>query len=380
MTTTIADVRGYGLSSPYGSRNALGHPLRLKSLGLVEVVTSSGVVGLGETYAGVYAPELIAPTIEFLKPFLVGLPVEAIGAVQRRLEQLPFIGRNGFISSVASAVDIALWDIAGKLAGVPVWQLFGAPGRNAVRLYASSGSSVFTPQEIADDVRLVRELGYGAYKMRVGFQDWSADLERVETARRHLGDADLMIDAIMGSLDPPWDAETAISRSADLAQFGPAWLEEPVHPSNLAGLKAVRDRSTIPIASGEALTGKFEFQQYLAADALDYLQPDATHSGGLSATAEIIRQARGKNVKVALHVWGGAPAIAANAHLALASPDVEILEYPMMHLDITQEMFVTPLDIRGGFMTAPQEPGLGVQLTDDVKRRYRLVPGSGYRI
>ncbi len=376
----ITDVKGYGLSSPFGTRGALGHPLKLKSLGIIEVQTDTGHVGLGETYAGVYAPELIGPAADFLRSFLIGKDAEDIDFIHHKLEQIPFIGRNGFMLSIASAINIALWDLKGKAQGVPVWKLLTGRCRDKVRVYASGGSSVFTPKEIKNDVEMIQVAGYSAYKMRVGYQPWTEDLRRIEAAVRQLKGADLMIDAIMGSLDPAWDADTAIARSKDLAKFNPVWLEEPVHPSNLDGLKALHGASPVPIATGEALGGAFEFDHYLDANAVDYLQPDATHSGGLSDAVRIIDRAMEKNIKIALHVWGGAVALSANAHLAIAAQYVDILEIPMMHLDITAGMFLSSLDICEGFLRAPQEPGLGVKLTEEMKEKYKLVPGSGYRI
>ena len=376
----VIDIRGYGLSSPYGSRNALGHALKLKSIGIIEVITDNGITGLGETYAGVYAPEMIKPAIEFLKPFVIGKDVLDIDQIHHKLSQIPFLGRNGFLLSVSSAINIALWDILGKLSNQPVWKLLTKKSRKKVRLYASSGSSVFTPQEIISDVQKISEDGYTAYKMRVGYQNWSDDLSRVEAAFKKLNGADLMIDAIMGTLDPPWDTETAISKSFELDQFKPFWLEEPLHPNNLEGLKKMHGVSPIPIATGEALTGKFEFNQYLDSGALDYIQPDVTHSGGISAVVDIVQHAQKNKIKTALHVWGGAVAIAANAHLAIACEQIDILEMPMMQLDITKDMFLVPLNICDGYLNAPEEPGLGVRLTDEMKHKYKLVSGSGYRI
>lgn len=263
---------------------------------------------------------------------------------------------------------------------MPVWSLLAAEHRDRVRLYASGGSSVFSPAEVGADARLAREQGYAAFKMRVGYQERGEDLRRVAAAREQLTGADLMLDAIMGSLDPPWQAATAIERSREFAQFSPAWLEEPVHPLDFAGLAEVHAASPVPIAAGEALCGEFEFDRYFETPPVDYLQPDATHSGGMSATLDIVSRAKQRDMKVALHVWGGGIAVAANAHLAIASAAVEILEMPMMHLEVTPDMLRVPLDIRDGHLYAPQEPGLGVVLTEDTKRRYQHVPGSGYRI
>lgn len=376
----IADLRGFGLSSPFGGRKMLGHAKNLKSVGLVEVVLQGGTTGLGETYAGVYAPELIAPAVEFFKPLLVGADAADPEALRRRLEGVPFIGRNGLLASVASAVDIALWDAAGKAKGVPVWKLLNPKARGKVRLYASGGSVVMTPSEVARDAAEARDAGYAGFKMRVGRQGWPADLRRVEAARRALGDRALMVDAIMGTLSPAWDWKTARARAKDLVRFRPVWLEEPLHPSDLEGHRRLAKSCPVPLAAGEALSGRFEFARYLEARVLDWVQPDATHSGGLTAAKQFASDARRAGAKVALHVWGGAAAIAANAHLAFACPEVEWLEMPMLSLDLTPRMLTAPLDIRDGWLHAPSEPGLGVRLDEATRRKYKLEAGSGYRI
>lgn len=376
----IVDLRGFGLSSPFGGRKMLGHANNLKSIGLVEVVLKGGTTGLGETYAGVYAPGLIGPAVEFFKPLLVGADASDPEALRRRLERVPFIGRSGLLASVASAVDIALWDALGKARGLPVWKLLNPKGREKVRLYASGGSVVMTPAEVARDAAESRDAGYSGFKMRVGHRGWAADLRRVEAARRVLGDRALMVDAIMGTLNPAWDWRTARSRARDLARFSPAWLEEPLHPSDLEGHRRLAADCPVPLAAGEALSGRFEFARYLEADVLDWVQPDATHSGGLTAAKQFVSDSRRAGAKVALHVWGGAAAIAANAHLALACPAVEWLEMPMLSLDLTPRMMNVPLDVRGGWLHAPSEPGLGIRLDAETRRRYKLVAGSGYRI
>ena len=210
----IKTVRGFALSSPYGKGQSFGQPKSVKSVGFVEIVTDSRVKGIGETYAGVYAPELIAPSVKYFEPFLVGRKVGDQTIVQQ-LAQTPFIGRNGLLRSVTSAIDIALWDLRGKLLGKPVYHLLGGSNR-AIRPYASGGSVVLSPSEIQQDVKALLVQGFDAYKMRVGRQSWVSDLKRVAAARETLGERMLMVDAIMGTLRPPWDAKTATGKARDL--------------------------------------------------------------------------------------------------------------------------------------------------------------------
>jgi L-alanine-DL-glutamate epimerase-like enolase superfamily enzyme len=377
----ITDVHGYALSSPYGNGHVFGQPLGVKSIGIVEVHTDAGLVGFGETYAGVYAPELVTPTTAFLREFLLGAnPLEPDQTTQR-LTQVPFVGRSGLIKSVAGAINIALWDITGKALRQPVHRLMRDAWRGPVKVYASGGSAQWKPDEIEADIQAALEEGFVNYKMRVGYQSWEHDLERVAAARRTLGhNRELMVDAIMGTIIPPWDAKVALERIRDLQSFGLRWLEEPVSPDDLEGLIAVHCASTIPIASGEALNGADEFQAILRVPAVDILQPDVTYCGGLSAGQAIVDLAEASGVSVALHVWGSAIAFAANAHLACAMPSIAYLELPRVPLQISTEMFVCPPTIRAGELILPDTDGLGVQVTNDMKERYAFVRHSGYRL
>lgn len=377
----ITKIEGYALSSPYGDGKSLGQPLGVKSIGLIEVETDEGLLGIGETYAGVYAPELIAPTARFLGGFLLGEDSSKIDEIHSRFDRIPFIGRNGLVRSVMSAIDLALWDIQGKKIKCPVYRLLGKNPQSRVKVYASAGSVVLDPSQIEGDVRGVIERGHKAYKMRVGYQDWKKDLKRIEAARRVLGeDKDLMIDAIMGTLWPPWTADVALQRIKDLSPFKPSWLEEPIRPDDLEGMQKICKNSPIPIAGGEAFSGLSEFETFLRGHAVHILQPDVTHCGGITPVLKIAQMAKASDIPLVLHVWGSASSLSANCQLAFASPEVIYLEIPMVQLEISPLMFVSPPVFKDGFIYPPEAPGLGIQVSPEMKDKYRLVPGSGYRL
>jgi L-alanine-DL-glutamate epimerase-like enolase superfamily enzyme len=375
----IKKVEGFALSSPYGTGESLGQPLGVKSVGLVRVYTESGIYGLGETYSGVYAPELIQPIVKFLESHLVG---RLIGddLIFDDIKNIPFIGGNGILQSVFSAIEIAIWDIRGKILEVPTSQLINNNSRTSIPLYASSGTVIFTPDEIIKDVENILNLGYTAYKMRVGYQDWDVDIKRVENARNTFGNNDLMVDAIMGTLRPAWSADKAISRAKNLVDFNLRWLEEPVHPENIKGLAEVCHSKLVPIAAGEAYSGNGEYQAILDLQAVDVLQFDATHSGGILACVELARKAELMKLDSALHVWGSAVAIAANAQVALAAPSIDILEIPMVSLELTEKMWIEPPVIKNGIWHSSDVPGLGVTLDDSLMHKYKFQLNSGYRL
>ena len=375
----IKKVEGFALSSPYGKGESLGQPLGVKSVGLVKVYTESGVYGLGETYSGVYAPELIQPIVNFLESYLVG---RLIGddLIFDDIKKIPFIGGNGILQSVFSAIEIAIWDVRGKILEVPTSQLINKNSRKSIPLYASSGTVIFTSDEIIADVENILNLGYTAYKMRVGYQEWDTDIKRVESARNTFGNNDLMVDAIMGTIRPAWSAEKAISRAKDLVDFNLRWLEEPVHPENIKGLAEVCHSELVPIAAGEAYSGNGEYQAILDLKAVDILQFDATHSGGILSCVELARKAELLKLDSALHVWGSAVAIAANAQIALTVPSIDILEIPMVSLELTEKMWIEPPVIKDGIWYSSDAPGLGVTLDDSLMHKYKLNPNSGYRL
>lgn len=377
----ITKIVGFSLSSPYGNGKVLGQPLGVKSIGFVEVYTDSGLVGLGETYAGVYAPELIGPVAEFIGSRLVGLnPLDPELVAAK--SHIPFISRNGLFCSVYSAIDIALWDISGQAAGKPIHELLNPHGRPNMRAYASGGSAAMDPQSVANDAELARKLGYSAFKMRVGVQSWEIDLKRVAAAKEALGNqTGLMIDAIMGTISPPWTVDQALSRLKDLAPFNPIWLEEPLHPDDMVNLKKLRGVTNVSIATGEALTGYLDYSAYITTGAIDIIQVDPTHCGGITIGKKIIELAHSLGIPAAMHVWGSSAAYAANAHLAFGHSNVEWMESPMVSLELSAKMSdAVERKESEAYALRPTRPGLGVALSAEIKEKYKMVPGSGYKL
>jgi L-alanine-DL-glutamate epimerase-like enolase superfamily enzyme len=346
----------------------------------VEVHTDSGLVGLGETYAGVYAPELIAPITEFISPLILGLnPLDpeavAIGG------RIPFLSRNGLFCSVYSAIDIALWDIAGQFYKKPIHELLYPANDHRVKAYASGGSAAKSSDEVQADAILALEKGFSGFKMRVGVQSWKDDLKRIAAAKQALGSTHLMIDAIMGTVNPPWDLNTAKDKLFQMADFNPYWLEEPLHPDFALEQRKLKGLTQIKIASGEALTGWLDFTSYLSVGAVDIIQVDPTHCGGITLGRKIIELAAQMRIPTAMHVWGSSVAYAANAHLAFSHPSVEWLEVPMVSLELSEKVPLISEKIgNNSFSGKPIEPGLGVSFSSEIKEKYKLVPGSGYKI
>lgn len=379
LDTCIVDVKGFSLSSPYGDGKSLGQPLGLKSVGFIQITSNSGIIGVGETYAGVYCPELISPIVDFLKNYLVGTKI-ANDNICKFLSSIPFIARNGLIQSIISAIDIAIWDLRGKSLGLPCYEILNSRPQEKIKTYASSGTAVFSPEEIKQDVNHILKQGFVSYKMRVGVQSWNQDIERVSTARSMLGSNDLMIDSIMGTINPPWSEKEAMNYAKDLSSFNVTWLEEPVHPENLSGLEKISNSKIVPIAAGEAYNGKTEYDLIIEKRAVDILQFDATHSGGITFCLELAEKSKIHKIRNAVHVWGSAVAISSNASLALSSENIEILEIPMVSLEITDQMWVEKPKFKNGFWFPSEVPGLGVEISSELCEKYPMKKGSGYRL
>lgn len=351
----ITKVIGYGLSSPIKSKfTYYGYQTNIKNIDIVEVHTDNGLIGFGETYAGVYCAELIAPTVKYLESYLVGLDPHNTDIINN----IPFIGRSGLVKCIYSGVDIAIHDILSKNKKVPLYQYLGGnPEKpNNIKLYASNGSAKFSPKQIENDVKHILDLGYTSYKMRIGVQSKDIDLKRLETAKKYLGNHNLMVDAIMGTNPHKWDYNEAFNWSKNLEQFNTIWLEEPFTPTFVDEYSKLLSESKTKIAGGESLNQFLEFKLYKDKKAVDIIQPDVTNSGGIIECNKVVDIFGNKNT--AMHVWGSQVAINANEHFAKAH-NVDYLEVPLMELEINDY-------IKGN------GTGIDINITDDIKSKYKL--------
>lgn len=371
----ITNVDGYCLSSPYGDGKVFGQPLGVKSIGIAEVKTDDGLVGIGETYSGVYVPELIEPTVKFIESLIVGMNPLNIEDVYNSMD-IPFVGMNGFIRSVIGGIEMALWDIKGKVEEKPLYKLFNESSTNDFKVYNSGGSVSFSTDEIKKDIE---DVTFDGYKMRVGVQSWGDDLNRVDVAKKELGSKKLMIDSIMGTLNT-WDKYVAVDNINSLRHHDLTWFEEPLHPSNLKDLKYVWENCSplVPIATGEGLSGKLDFDSYLDSGHVDVIQPDITYCGGFMMTKKIIEQAKSNGIKVALHVWGSSISLVSALHLAI-STDVDWLEVPMVQLEVMSDEF-SKIKERINNKEYIFNSGLGLEISDNIKNKYPFVNNSGYKI
>ncbi|MBI2872940.1 MAG: mandelate racemase/muconate lactonizing enzyme family protein [Chloroflexi bacterium] len=355
-------------------------------IALVQVETDEGISGLGAAQG---SPEVIKAMVEDeLQPLLLGEDptwTERLWAKMyngSRFEpslargySLQGHGRRGDMMAAIAGVDIALWDIFGKVLGQPIYKLLGA-ARDRIRGYASGG---WAPGEQAgEEIAGYIAKGFTAAKMRAeGMDGFSIpkSIRRIAAARKAIGpEVELFVDA-HGSLNP----STAIRLAKRMEEYDVGWFEEPVSPDYHSGMAEVRAATSVPIATGERETTRFEFRDLLEKRAVDIIQPDIAISGGFTETRRIAAMASAYGVRFAPHVWGSGVLFAASIHIALSAPNCHIFEVSQARYGpLVYEIFTEPFDIREGHVYAPKGPGLGFELRPDVEKRFAYVPGPAY--
>ncbi len=337
---------------------------------LVVVETDEGVRGIGSAYTN---DELVRAALGVLAPLYDGENALEPERVTEKLHQNTFWqGRGGAITHAISGIDLALWDILGKVAGQPVGRLLGGRYRDRVRPYASI--LMDEPAPMAAYLQELRSLGFRAFKIGwgpFGRVDSATDERIVRAARETIGeDCLLMVDP--GGSDAYWsgDYKWALRTANMLAGYDVTWFEEPLRPDALEDFVALRSAAPVPIAGGEVLTRRQAFTPFLRARAFDIVQPDVTKVGGLSEARRIGWLAEEMGTRLIPHGWNTAVGLAADLQLASALADTDLVEYKTGSPYI-DELPVEPWRLdEEGYLAIPDRPGLGVALDPEAVRRY----------
>lgn len=353
---------------------------------LVRIETECGLVGYGEAKEEVGSEgnshALVALINQRYAPLLVGQDPRDINRLWELMYNgtrdhyaiahghvFPILGRRGVTISAISGVDMALWDLAGKDLGVPVWRLLG--GRKAARMPAYASGGWADAAGIGEQLlSYVARGGFKAVKMRVGVIDGGPveSARRVQMAREALGpDIGLACDAHGTYTVSEAKQFCRLVEDANLM-----WFEEPVTGDDKRGMAEVRASSSVPIAAGESEFTRYDFRDLAELRAADVFQPDLAICGGISEAMRIGAIASAWNLRLAPHLWTGALAFAAGMHVAAASPSGWILEYslganPMLH-DLAEESF----GVVDGMIDIPNRPGLGVTIVQDFVERFTV--------
>jgi len=332
---------------------------------LIAVVTDEGLVGWGSVFTNA---DLVRASLSVLRPLYENENALEPERVSEKLHQNTFwLGRGGSITHTISGIDLALWDLLGKVCGQPVGRLLGGRYRDRVRPYASL--LMREPERMADELLPVKERGFRAFKIGwgpFGKRSHAVDEAIVRAAREAVGpDSLLMVDAGASDAFWPQNYKWAVRTAEMLAAYDVAWFEEPLPPDALDDYVALRNASKVPIAGGEVLTRRQSFQPWLASRAFDIVQPDVTKCGGLSEQRRIAWMAADNGVRFIPHGWNTAVGLASDLQIASAFPGTDLVEY------LTGSPFIDEI-VAGcwrldeeGMLEIPSKPGLGIDLDCD---------------
>ncbi len=329
---------------------------------LIEVKTEDGVTGIGSVYT---SQAFVDGSLRLLKPFLIGECALEPERVSEKLHQMTFWnGRGGAVTHTISGIDIALWDILGKVTGQPVARLLGGYYRQRIKPY---GSILFDePQVLRDTLHQTIERGFRAIKLGWGpFGRVSQKMDEalVKMVRETVGpEIDIMVDAGGSAEFWPHRYKWALETSRMLKEYDVVWFEEALPPDDIEDFIHLREHAPLPISSGEVLTRRQSFIPWIERRAVDIIQPDVTKAGGLSEGRRIGWMAYDHGVQLVPHGWNTAVGLAADLQLVAALPVATYVEYitPSPYIeDILQNPF--KLD-KEGMLAIPSAPGLGIEL------------------
>jgi L-alanine-DL-glutamate epimerase-like enolase superfamily enzyme len=278
-----------------------------------------------------------------------------------------------YFGSAVWFVEIALWDILGKVAGLPIYRLMGNVS-DTIPVYASTGQNR-TPAERAEDARRLQQEGFRAVKLRIHNDTLAQDLQQVEAVRKAVGDGmAILVDANQADVHdaplpgPRWDYHRALETARGLADFGVEWLEEPLPRHNYEALARLRAASPVRLAGGENNQQLHDLQRLLESGCYDILQPDVTLCEGMLRLRAFATMAHAASLPVTPHSWGDPLGMVANLHLAAAIPNTTYFEFPhdppAFPASAYQQTLKKPLAVHDGMVQVPQGPGLGVELQD----------------
>lgn len=352
---------------------------------IVRVFTDEGLVGLGEaTYSN--KEPVVAAAVENMKPELIGedpARIEYLWHKIYRLSTLSSIWRMAgpVWMSALSGIDQALWDIKGKVAGLPVVELLGGRFRDKVEVYTHFGGA--TPEACAQMAKRLVDAGYGALKggalssSNYNFDPYADDGSPRQTAanfaavRETVGpDIKLLIDC-----HGRFTVATCIRLARALEPYDLFAFEDPVPPDDLSAYAKVRHAISIPVMGSERLNTKSQFRQLLDLDGIDIAQPDLMYAGGITEVRKIAAIADTFHVPISPHNTKGPVGIAAAAHLMASIPNVAPMEL-VTGIDWRDEIITAPLKVEEGYLLLPEGPGWGIELDMDGVEKHRWRPGD----
>lgn len=363
----IVAAESFLLDVPIGSTiaDSMQSVTRLEFAG-VRLATDEGHAGTGYTVTVGHGGAVIQTAIDTLfARDLIGRDPHDVKEIWRDLYagSSHWIGRAGATTMAQSAIDIALWDILGKSAGLPLWQLLGGARRADIPIYNThAGWLNYSIDQLCDEASRLLDAGYRALKMKVGLADSREDRRRVEAVRRRVGDdVLLMVDA-----NQKWDLMQATHAARLLGEFDLAWLEEPLHPDDIRSHRMLHESTTIPIALGEHVYTTHAFRDYIEQHAVDLIQVDVCRIGGVTPWLEVAALANAFNLRVCPHAGD---LMQVHQHLIKAIPNHWLLEViPIWE----RGPFMHQVELADGHCRTPEAPGASTDFTQHALETYRV--------
>lgn len=355
----------------------------------VQIETDEGITGWGEvtTYPGVIANRAVSAYIDAIGTLLIGDNPANIEAIWNKVfRELTYVGTRGATTAAVSGIDIALWDIRGKVLGLPIYELLGGAVRDRIALYCHPYNPT-SPEAIVTATREIVDSGFKAFKLDPMLAHLHVDhtayidgeispdvealaIDTLAAAREEAGDAiEIMIDA-----HAMYNVPTAIRLANKMAEYNIHWFEEPVPVESWKALQQVRERVKTPICVGERLHTRWEFVPIFENGLADYIMPDVTWTGGISELKKIATMAEAYYIPISPHDASGPVNVMAGAQVMMTVPNFYKLEVNRYDLSGYNMMIDEPLDIRDGCLYVSDRPGLGVNFKLDVLQQYEATP------
>ncbi|TKT74631.1 mandelate racemase/muconate lactonizing enzyme family protein [Aquamicrobium sp. LC103] len=375
--TKIKRIEAFALScpTPGGAVFAVGRSAK-RDMVLVRIETTDGIVGYGEAHHA-QTPSTIAAFInDALAPSLIGMDAHETEAIWQKSHRR-FIATHGPGAAAViglSGVDLALWDIKGKDLGQPVYRLLGG-SRRPIPAYAGGISLGFQPvDDLKREIEKLVERGYTFMKLRVG-DTMRNDLERVGAIREAFGPS-IVLAADAGTRYRTCD----VALIAEVCEAGSlAWLEEPFTPDNLPGYRRLRDLTATPLAAGENHFTRHELRALISEQVIQFVQADCCKTGGITEILKIAALADAWHLQFAPHTSASVLSTAASVHALSVAPNAFIYEADVSAINAFRDELGAPFEITDGTITAPDAPGLGVEIDEALIGKYPFIPGASYQ-
>ncbi len=378
--TTIRKVTCHVVAAPVEQpfTSSRGWLYKTRGSCIVEIETADGIVGWGECYG----PSAVAKSFIDTQygPRIVGRDPFDVEVIWEDLyNRIKDYGTKGMAIAALSGIDIALWDIIGKVCGKPIHKLIGGAHRTEVTSYATGLYFIDMDRlvdEAVEEARGYVEAGFVAIKMKIGLGSPKLDIERVAAVRKAIGDdIRLMVDA-----NHCFTVPQAIRIGRELEKLDVEWFEEPISPEDIDGYVEVTRALDIAIAGGENEFTRWGFRDLVVRKAMDIVQPDVCAAGGISECRKIATLAMAHGVECVPHAWGSAIGLAATLHFLAALPDQPpsfrpmppLLEFEQCENPFRDRLSREPIVQRRGKVAVPTGAGLGIEIERSVLDRYRV--------